>query len=173
MDLRKLMLFIVLISGCQSKPDNTAPERNFYFKIKSNSSSEIAEKCRLYLEGAIPSHKYSITNASGYEWPYYESFDLEKAVNKESLMPPHFFIHKMIPFNENQVINNDEFYVEIDIFVQADTLPNYRVTIFRKQDNALELSGTSGMHFIQSNEFKSSDDLSELFLKSILRYSFK
>ncbi|MEO5603758.1 MAG: hypothetical protein ABIR06_22760 [Cyclobacteriaceae bacterium] len=168
-----LIIFFILISGCYSKPGNIAPEKNFRFIVKSNSSSETAERNKLYLEKNIPACKYAISNSSGRHWPYYQAFELEKAMHKDSLMPPHSFVHKMIPFDKVQEIKDDEFFVYIEIFVLPDTLPNYSVSVFRKEKNEIQLSASTGIHFIQPSEFKSQEELSDLFLKNILRYSFK
>ncbi len=171
---RLLFLFVIIfVIACRAKPEHPAPDRNFYFEVKSNSSSVEVDQYRKYLLKNIPKHKYSITNASGQAWPFYQSFDLDEAVAQDSLMPPHWFIHKMIPFNDQVEIKEDEFLVTIEIFVLPDTVPNYGVSVFRKQGNELTLSGSSGTHFIEPSEYQSEAELPELFLKHTVRYSFK
>ena len=151
----RLLILVAFMIACRAKPEHPAPDRNFYFEVKSNSSSVKADQYRKYLLENIPKYKYSITNASGQTWPFYQAFDLDEAVAQDSLMPPHWFIHKMIPFNDRVEIKEDEFMVRIEIFVFPDTIPNYGVTIFRKQGNELTLSGSSGTHFIESSEYQS------------------
>lgn len=169
----RLLFLMIFIIGCRAKPEHIAPDRNFYFEVKSNSSSPAANQCRQYLLKNIPLYKYSITNSSGQTWPFYETFDLDEEVPQDSLMPPHWFIHKMIPFDDRVEMKEDEFLVRIEIFVLPDTVPNYGVSVYRKEGNDLTLSGSSGTHFIEPSEYKSEAEFPELFLKHTVRYSFK
>ncbi len=169
----RLLFLTVFMIACRTKPEHPAPDRNFYFQVKSNSSTPTANQYRKYLLENIPKHKYSITNASGQTWPFYQAFDLDEEVAQDSLMPPHWFIHRMVPFDDHVEIKEDEFLVTIEIFVLPDTVPNYAVSVFRKQGNDLTLSGSSGTHFIGPSEYKSDADLQESFLKHTVRYSFK
>jgi hypothetical protein len=79
----------------------------------------------------------------------------------------------MIPFTKGQVINTDEFLVRIEVQPMVDTIPNYSVEIFRRDSTGLSLSGQSGIHFIDTTEFATTDQLFQIYLQSIIRYSFK
>ncbi len=173
MQIKIILFLFIFLSGCSPKPQNMAPDRNFYFTVESNSTSEVAVRNKLHLEEYIPEYKYAITNSSGNSWPYYQAMKLDDEIDLDSLMPPHSFIHKMIPLQKGQKIEENEFVVHIEMFPLSDTIPNYSVSIYRKEKNELILSAKTGIHFIQPNEFNSQSELSVLFLQNILRYSFK
>jgi len=79
----------------------------------------------------------------------------------------------MIPKKSNQHLEINEYIVRIDLLPQPDTLPNYSLEIFRMDTTGLILSARTGIHFIDSTESKGHETLNELYLKSIIRYSFK
>ena len=167
-----LILLCAMVAGCNSKPQEYAPDRNYYFTVKSNSSSETSAVVKKYLETNIPAFKYTITNASGIQWPYYKAYELDEKVHRDSLAIPHTIIHRMIPL-ENNKPSEGEFLVQIEIFEEPDTIPNYSVTIFRQTNNQRQLSASTGIHYIHPSEYRTSDQLADLLLKNIVRYSFK
>jgi hypothetical protein len=160
---------ICICTACSE--NNNAPERNFYFEIHNHdrSSNQLAE----YLESHIAYNKYTITNQSGYKWPFYKELKPNEEIAKDSLMPPHWFLHKMIPKKLDDLIKINEYLVRIDLLPKPDTLPNYSVEIFIMDSTGLVQSGLTGIHYFDSSEFTTPQTLRELYLKSILRYSFK
>lgn len=173
--MRQLIyVFSIFIAvGCASKPEEYASERNFYFTVETESTSNSVLAVKRYLENVIPKHKYSITNSSGSNWPYYQAFELDERVPSNTIVPPHTFVHRMVPFKEELKIEEDEFLVQVVIFEKPDTIPNYSVTIFRRKENEFKLSASSGLHFIQPSEYETQNQLAEAILKNCLRYSFK
>lgn|GEM_PF-2008122 len=170
--LHKTLLIVLFLHFCCACTSNhSTPERNFYFEIQSHddASKQLAE----YITQRISRHKYTITNQSGLEWPFYKELQEDEDIPKDSLMPPHWFLHKMIPKKTNQQLKIDEYFVRIDLSPRLDTLPNYSVEIFRMDSTGLVLSGRTGVHYIDSSEFTTRETLNELYLKSIIRYSFK
>lgn len=170
-----MRLFTIILSGfliaCQPK-NNGAPDRNFYFEVIALDNDEASLRLAQYLKEQIPAKKYTITNHSGLTWPFYRELDPKEKISRDSLMPPHWFVHKMILLKDQQ-IGRDEFLVKIRVFPHQDTVPNYSVDIFRMDSTGLSLSGQTGVHYIDSTEFSSENSLREFFLKSIIRYSFK
>lgn len=167
-------IFLMLLSGifCAAcSPRHNAPERNFYFEIHNHDRS--SEGLAPYIESRIAYNKYTITNHSGLEWPFYKELKPMEDIPKDSLMPPHWFLHKMIPKKPNQQLEIDEYLVRIDLSPKPDTLPNYSVEIFRMDSTGLVLSAQTGVHYFDSTEFSTRETLNELYLKSIIRYSFK
>jgi hypothetical protein len=161
--------FIALIVlSCTS--DN-APEKKFYFEIKSHGghSNQIAD----YLKENISNHKYTITNHSGLDWPFYKELQANERISKDSLMPPHWFVHQMIFRKPNQQLEQNDFLVRIELSPKQDTLPNYSVDIFKMDSTGLVFSAGTGIHYIDSTEFTTHESLNKLYLKSIIRYSFK
>lgn len=171
MNWLKLILLAMLVA-CQSK-GNRAPDRNFYFEVLTTRQDTLTQNLALYIKEQIPKKKYTITNHSGMVWPFYKELELDEEIPKDSLMPPHWFVHKMIPLKKSQKLVPDEFLVRIKVFPQPDTLPNYSVDIFRMDSTGLSLSGQADTHYIDSTEFSSAKSLYEVYLKSVIRYSFK
>jgi hypothetical protein len=170
--LVRILLITIVLCGCNPRGDY-APDRNFYFEVIPHRFDEQSKKLADYLEKQIPRKKYTITNQSGLEWPFYKELNLDEQILRDSLMPPHWFMHRMIPFTKGQVINTDEFLVRIEVQPMVDTIPNYSVEIFRRDSTGLSLSGQSGIHFIDTTEFATNDQLFQIYLQSIIRYSFK
>jgi hypothetical protein len=166
-----LLIFLVIIytGGCTTK--DKAPERSFYYEILNHdhSSNQLAD----YLKTHIANNKYTITNGSGMQWPFYRELKPNEDIPKDSLMAPHWFLHRMIPKKINQQLKIDEYLVRIDLSPQPDTIPNYSVEIFRMDSSGLVLSASSGVHYLDSIEFSTQATVNKLYLKSIIRYSFK
>jgi len=160
---------LLFFYACTS--NHNAPERIFYCEIQSHDST--SNRLSEYLTNHISNHKYTITNHSGLEWPFYKELQEDEDIPKDSLMPPHWFLHKMIPKKSNHQLKIDEYLVRIDLSPKRDTLPNYSVEIFRMDSSGLVLSADTGIHYIDSSEFTTRETLNELYLKSIIRYSFK
>ena len=160
------------VNNC-SRKEKLAPDRNFYFEVITHDSTEFSIALATYLKSHIAEKKYTITHHSGMTWPFYKELGLNEEIVQDSLMPPHWFLHKMIPATRQQEISRDEFLVKIDLQPKRDTLPNYSVTIFKMDSVGLSLSAETGIHYIDSTEFYSQNSLFETYLRSIVRYSFK
>lgn len=126
-----------------------------------------------YLEANIPKHKYTITYSSGQAWPYYAALDIDETIAADSLMPPHWYLHKMIMKDSSLILKSEDHLVQIKLMPQPDTIPNYQVDIFEMDSSKLMLTGTTGIHFVDSTEFPTRQSLFDYYLKSIIRYSFK
>ena len=168
---RIFFVSIIICLGCN--PKNIAPERNFYFTIETGTPRDSGLFCRDYLESQIPLQKYIITNGSGQVWPYYKAYNLNEPVSKDSIMPPHWFVHKMIPYETDNKIGEDEYLVKIELFKVQDTIPNYRVIIYKMVKGELNHTASTITYFIQSSEYSTQEELCDLLLKNTLRYSFK
>ena len=168
-----VMIMLAVLSCSKHGPPTTpTPERNYFVEIKTNQNNEFNNKLVTFLKDKIPQKKYAITNSSGVTWPFYASFNADETIAVDSLMPPHWFIHKMILKEANSVLQADDHLVKIELMVQPDTVLNYQVEVYEMDSTLLSLTGTSGVHFIDSTKF-SSASLFDHYLKSILRYSFK
>ena len=171
MNTRSLAIILLVVACTLDK--RYASDRNFYFEIVTHQKDEASLKLSTYIKEQISQKKYTITNHSGLTWPFYKELQLDERILKDSLMPPHWFVHRMILFKKDRDIKLDEFLVRIDVQPQPDTIPNYSVEIFRKDSTGLRLSAQSGIHYIDSTEFTTIEQLFQVYLKSIIRYSFK
>ncbi len=175
--MKKLALFIftiIALISCKTNNENIAPDKNFYYSIEFPTENPEAQLHAAYIAERIPQFKYAITNSSGYHWPFYQSFDRDENVAIDSLMPPHWFTHKMIPAGKQKSeIDEGDYYVMISLYPEPDTLPNYNVIVYKMEVDSLHLSATTGVHYIQPQEYTSNASLSQLLLETVLRYSFK
>lgn len=173
-NLCKFMMLIITAGmlSCSDKSQRTS-ERNFYFEIRTYQNNEFSNGLATFLKNRIPQKKYAITNRSALVWPYYAPLELDETISIDSLMPPHWYLHKMIFKDLNSVLKMDDHLVRIDIMPHPDTITNYRVEIYEMDSFGLTFSASSGIHFIDSTEFSSTLSLSDYCLKSIIRYSFK
>lgn len=167
-----MLLAIICLDNC-SPQKKYAPDRNFYFEVVAHDEGEFSTGLSTYLKSHIPAKKYTITNHSGLTWPFYKELNLDEKIVQDSLMPPHWYLHRMIPFSPGEKIKPNEFLVKIDLLPHPDTLPNYNVTIFKMDSVGLSLSAETGVHYIDSTEFNSRNSLFDIYLRSIIRYSFK
>ncbi len=169
----KILLVPGILAACTPGADNHAPDRNFYFEVVTHKHDDFSIHLSDYIKNHIPQNKYTITNQSGLQWPFYKELKPDEDIPRDSLMPPHWFIHRMIPKNPDQPMKIDEYLVHIDLVPQPDTIPNYSVEIFKMDSTGLALSASTGIHYIDSTEFSSPETLADFYLKSIIRYSFK
>jgi hypothetical protein len=167
------MLIIPAVMLACSDGSRHTPERNFYFEIKAYQNNEFNNRLATFLKNRIPQQKYAITNRSGLVWPYYATLELNETISIDSLMPPHWYVHKMIFKNSNSVLEKEDHLVRIDLMPHLDTIPNYRVEIYKMDSTGLAFSASSGIHFVDPAKFSSHQSLHEHCLKAIIRYSFK
>ena len=171
------VLRVLFISGilcrCSFAPNHNAPEKNFFFEIVIHNHDNYSIQLSDYIKNHIAQNKYTITNQSGLQWPFYKELKPDEDIPRDSLMPPHWFVHRMIPKKPNQPLEIDDYLVQINLVPQPDTIPNYSVEIFRMDSAGLVLSASTGIHYVDSTEFSTPETLSDVYLKSILRYSFK
>lgn len=164
-----LTFFCITITGCDKSVD--APEVNYYFKFETKQNKPVVRKIISFLETELPKQKYAITNQSGRKWPYYQAFDIQEKVHLDSLMPPHRFLHRMVPLSSSVKTKNDDYVVLFSILPQPDTIFNYQVEIFYQESNLLQKSGDSGIHFMDT--LNTNQPWIIELKKSIIRYSFK
>ncbi len=160
------------MTACSYTGKDVAPEKNYYFTVQTPVDDTGAEKIRTYLEANIPKQKYTITNQSGGQWPFYQGFDLNEKIHPDSLMPPHWFVHRMLLKDDGGKIDTGEYFVEIEILPEPDTLLNFNVSVFLMKENGLELTATSGVHYIDTTLYQKKDWL-QFLQQSVVRYSFK
>lgn len=168
-----LLLFIVLAILSCSKSGSGIGERNYYFEISTQPNDKLNMAVAAFLKREIPRKKYTITKQSGLSWPYYAAIELDETISIDSLMPPHWFFHKMISRENNSTLKKQDHLVKIQLMQQLDTVLNYQVDIYEMDSTALTLSATTGIHFVDSTEFPSRQLLFDYYLKAIIRDSFK
>ncbi len=165
------LLFACQMGGAGGR--NVAPDHNYYVEISTLQNDNYNNALVTYLIDKIPNHKYTITNQSGLHWPYYKELELNEEILLDSLMPPHEFVHKMQMRETGTGLQNGDHVVRIELMPKQDTIPNYRVNIYTMDSTALVFSASSEIHFVDTTRFPSFRELSEYYLKSIVRYSFK
>lgn len=168
--LFSIAIVIILLSECTSPRRNYAPEKNYYFSVSASPNNLQTEKLKKYIEFKIPKQKYTITNQSGLTWPYYRAFELDEPVIQDSLMSPHWFIHRMLPLDEEKEIEVGAHLVNIEL--GNDSILYYHLIVFTQQENGLRLTANTGKHFIDSAHFEKINWPNYL-LQSIVRDSFK
>ncbi len=171
----KFLMILIITAGGFSCSDHTkeVPERKFYFETRTFKNNEFCKDLAVFLNTRIPQQKYAITNRSGVSWPYYEILELDETISRDSLMTPHWYLHKMIFKDSNSTLKRDDHLVRIDVMPYSDTIPNYRVEVYEMDSIGLTLSANSGIHFIDTTKFSSRPLWYEYYLQSIIRYSFK
>jgi hypothetical protein len=169
-----LLFCLTLLSFCTNPvSESRTPEKDFYYEIHANSEDPFTQELSLYLTEQIPKKKYTFTNRSSQFWPYYEAIPLDSTLPADSLMPPHWYLHVMIPKEKDSDLKMGDHLVKIDLVANADTPGSYEVKVFEQDSTGLTLTGTSGVHFVDTASFKGKEETFEHYLKSIIRYSFK
>src|SRR5205085_5833748 len=112
MNSRFLFLFLsgYFVVACNNN-NKYAPDRNFYIEVITHRKDDASLKLAAYIKEQIPQKKYTITNQSGLTWPFYKELKLDERISKDSLMPPHWFVHRMILLNSDLQIKANEFLV--------------------------------------------------------------
>jgi hypothetical protein len=161
-----------LMFSC-SDTSKRVPELNYYVEIKTNQDDSVNNELAAFLAANIPKYKYTFTYRSGQAWPYYAVLELDETISADSLMPPHWYLHKMMIREESTILKNRDHLVRIELMPKSDTILNYRVDIYQMDATALTFSATTGVHFVDSARLPANLSLPEYYLKSIIRYSFK
>ena len=172
--IRKLILSLLLgLIGCGgSSKIEYAKEHIFYFKIKDDIGTEFSKRLKDHLEESFPKNKYAITNSYGLYWPFYQEFDLDRQVPKDSLMPPHTHVHLMAKDEEQRKQIGDRM-MQIIIFPEKSHFPAYSMTLHKWDSLGWVFFAQTGIHPFDSVSFSSDDELINQFEKSIIRFSFK
>lgn len=160
----------ILLFGCVSDRENIAIDKTFYFSVASPSNS--SDELVAYLIENLNNKRVAITNQSGQIWPFYKIIDPNIDLPLDSLMPPHSFVHLLKLKGENE-IRDGEYFVDIKVMMLTDTLPNYELKIYKMNPEGLAFSADSGIHFIEDSSAHDRHFLYDIFIKSIIRYSFK
>lgn len=168
-----VIMFIALMGLSCSDSVKRVPERNYYVEIKTNQNNIFNMELATFLQANIPQYKYTITYSSGQAWPYYAALHLDETIAADSLMSPHWYLHKMIMKGSNLILKSEEHLVQIELMPQPDTIPNYQMDIFEMDSSKLMLTATTGVHFVDTTQFPTRQSLFDYYLKSIIRYSFK
>lgn len=171
--LTLLLLLSIFCCACDQSKVKIAPEIMYYFEVKCGLPEPECYELKQSLEKSIPLYKYTITHQSGKKWPYYQAFETRVPVPADSLMPPHWQVHRMVLKKDGEKINQGKYLVQIDIFSVPDTIPDFNVTIYKMERSGLSLSATSGIHYVDMILKDSTLTFQDTFLKYILRYSFK
>jgi len=175
--MRLLTPFLFLLSTlswhCNRNHVEIAPEITYYVEITCGAQTPECLQLKQYLEDNIPRYKYTITNESGYVWPFYQAFEKDVPVPAASLMIPHWQIHHMELKKKGKQLKEGEVLLQIDLYSASDTLPDFNVTISKIKDSKLSLSAKTGIQNFYSFHQDSTLTTQDIILKSVIRYSFK
>jgi len=168
-----ILVLLIGIVGCgRGKPQNSAEDYTFYCQIQDDLGTDFSRKLKNHLESTFPLKKYAITNSSGMTWPFYREFELDEAVPKDSLMPPHTYVHVIKKYNEQKIEAHDRM-MQVILFPEKNYLPAYSMKLYRRDSSGWKLMAQTGIHAIDSASFNTDNELINQFEKSIIRYSFK
>ncbi len=168
------LLFAVL-AGCGGQPAYTgayASTKIFYFEVKCPTGGPNCMEAKAYLEQEIPKYKYTFSPGSSRTWPYYRAYLPDSQVPYDSLIPPHTQLHRLLPYSERPWFGGGEYLVSILLYPTQDSIPEYRVDVYRINPGDPELTGTSGIQFAEQRPGMSLT-MPEILLRSVIRYSFK
>lgn len=169
-----LLLLTALSSWyCSRSNVEIAPEITYYVEVTCGSETQACQELKQYLEDNIPRYKYTITNESGYVWPFYQAFEKDIPVPAASLMIPHWQIHHMELKKKGQRLKEGEVLLQIDLYSASDTIPDFNVTISKLTNGKLSRSATTGIHNLYTFHQDSTLSTRDIILKSVIRYSFK
>lgn len=171
--LSRLIPLIILASTLvcctrQEKPE-IAKNRKFFFTITSPSANDT--DLIDYLVSNMENKRIAITNQSGTTWPFYEILPSDYSLPIDSLIPPHHFVHLLE--RADQTINLGEYFMEIRVMIETDTIPNYDMIIYQMDKSGLKVSTKTGFQYADYSVQFDSLPSKEILLKSILRHSFK
>lgn len=172
MSIRIIITILVIgfLSNCRTESDDFAKDKTFYYTVSSPSKN--TANLIHFLNENINNKRVTITNQSGLTSPFYYVLNDDEKLPYDSLMPPHYFIHAMKKKNDNEIPPGD-YFVDFKVMLEADTLPNYELTVFLMDSEGLKRTGYITRHYIDPILSADSALLYDTFLKSLIRYSFK
>ena len=158
------------IAGCSGEKDNVAKDKIYYYTVTSpvDSVSDLVH----FLRKNLNNKRVAITNGSGLAWPFYKVIEPNEDLPLDSLMPPHHFVHLLREKGDNKIAPQ-EYYIDIRVMIETGSQPSYELFIYKMTPTGLELTAKTGIHHLNASSFEDKASLYDLFLKSIIRYSFK
>lgn len=163
-------IFGLVIFGCDATTENIAANKIYYYTVSSPSDS--AANLVTFLTESLDNKRVAITNGSGLTWPFYKIIKPNEDLPLDSLMPPHDFVHLLREKGDNQIAP-EEYYIDIRVMIETGSQPSYELFIYKMTPAGLELTAKTGIHHLDASSFEGKASLYDLFLKSIIRYSFK
>lgn len=173
--MRSLVMILILFTACQSDYSSNqqyAETTTYYFDIVQNFSNQGETSLATEVSKLLENKKYAITNRSGKDWPFFQSYNLNEKVLRADLMVPHTVSHSLINIRQNQCIANNDVRLKIVLNKQGDEF-NFDMVIYEREKNDWLKKVDTGNHRISKNKFESKEDLIQVIYETIVRYSFK
>jgi len=166
-----LCLLTFFLITCQPSVTNSSKDFNYYLELYDSSTLHLADSLLPEITTQIQGKKYAITHQSQHKWPFFESFDPEFPVSRDSLLPPHTGAHYFLAAHSSTAKDGD-YKVSIVFYPLQNNLYNFNQFLFQKRDGEWIQIVNTGNHKVTPKK-QGDSNLAEVCAKIIIRYSFK
>lgn len=171
----RTLLILIVLAACSGNTtnENYAQVVKYYFEMVP--SKTVANEVELIsgIAQNLPNKIYAITNYSGYEWPFYQEYEMNERVMRTDLMTPHVVAHRMIELNSGKdIFENGDVKMEIQLSKEGDEY-SFDLIMVKWREKKWEKYVTTRDHRIPKNKYDSNEELIQVLTRSITRFSFK
>jgi len=170
-----LLLVAILLAGCTVKADSddqVAKIGRYYFEIIQEVPDETTNQIQEAITAILPGKTYAITNASGYEWPFFQEYKLTENVLRSELMPPHTKAHRLLKMDAGASFEEEDARLNIVLKRENDEY-SFDMIMYRWRDHRWVRTVNTGNHKVAKEDYTSTQELTSILYKKIVRYSFK
>ena len=166
---------VLFFGGCETKNENSAGVKHFYFELIDNVQSDYSEELVQYITEDLPQYDYLISEESADAgWPFYGHVERGSSVLKTDMMPPHTNVNRLSPVSKLKEYNQGEHSMKVVFTIENKD--DHTITIIKE---SFEWTGSKWQKFSKklATDFNLEDgNRNEIFIKiskTLIRYTFK
>ena len=166
---------IALLACTRQDPVDYAVPAYYHFQFvdsaNTNASRELIEKA----SASFIAHDYIMTEASAEEgWPFYGSIENGTKVRKDELLPPHYTVHIMKPWQDgSEFVDDAEHYKPVFTVLAYDDTVRIRVVNYFLVSGQWTRKAAPPDVRLATGRFTSADALHDRLIKTLMRDTFK
>ncbi|MDH5608550.1 MAG: hypothetical protein OEY56_03645 [Cyclobacteriaceae bacterium] len=164
---------MLVLNSCTKDTTVYAEDQNYYFLFIDLENTAGSQSDLMAITSMLPVKKYIITNESGLDWPFFASYDLDEKVPADSIMAPHLYIHRFIPWpgEENTAIGDVK--LTISYHYDAKQQPVLGIVKHEKDSTGWGHQVDTGTHIVEDKYYSTEGEKQLRAYQTIVRYSFK
>ena len=169
------LLGSLIIGGCESKNENLAGIKHFYFDLVDNVQSEYTEQLVQYITEVLPQNDYLISEeTANLGWPFYGPVERGSKVLKTDMMIPHTNVNRLSPINSLVDYNKGEHTMKAVFTIESKdeaTINIIKESFEWSNGNWHKFSKklSTDFNIVVSNK----DETFRKVSKTLIRYTFK
>ncbi|MDH5474389.1 MAG: hypothetical protein OEX22_01730 [Cyclobacteriaceae bacterium] len=173
-----VIVFIAYLNtscGTQSKDENVAGVKHFYFEFVDEVQNEITIEIINEVSKHMVQYDYIMSEESAAKgWPFYGNVERGTRVLKTEMMPPHSNVNRLSPISKLTNYDDDEHILKVVYTIKA--INELAINIDKKSyswHNDEWQSFSQKMSTTFEIDTPKQEDLIDKISKTLIRYTFK